>query len=686
MIKENLGQALTHRFLAIIKFLDKQAFLLLWLAIILYITVFSSLLIIKYNYFHYDALDLAIFNQVFYNTSQGQLFEFTIHPHSYLGDHLGLIILLVTPLYLIAKNPQVLLIIQTVFIGLAALPLFLIAKRLLKPSIALLISLMFLGNPFIQNLNAFEFHLLPLVLFFLFCCFFFYQTKRFNLFLLFLIFSLLVREDIALFTIVFSLLAALDKRPLKWILWPLAISSGWFIIAFKLFPYFNDYGSYKFLYYYSWMGASVPEMISHLATHPLETLSHIFSVYHLSLIIALFSVFIFIPLLRLRYLLFTLLPLLQIFLANFAGGELVLKTHYSTLILAGVFIGLTCSLSFALDKKEIKSFSFQKKAKMLIQSNRPFIFTTLVAVTIYAAVTFGPLPALASMVFSSSSDDLTNLKQHYVSQVSSQAKVAASYEFLAPLSSRPYVYSLHYAFLGQKQYSKETYELPEIDTLLIDFQDFIVYQVQFPESELYGNAKVSGGERIRSLINDRGFTVSQITDRFALLKRNENSDVPLYFSSQSKPDIKNVINKKITDQITMAGWNPLSQNQDAHPQTEEGWKTVPISIVMSATKKVEENYQLQLEAGEYKKIFPLAYGLYPTSEWKRNEWVTSNYWLLFPEEALQDSQNLMITLVKPSAEKTPYLGLDGQCSVELNNLIWEEIGEKASIPLQSLTW
>ncbi|MFH1781745.1 MAG: hypothetical protein ABH835_03990, partial [Patescibacteria group bacterium] len=345
-----------------------------------------------------------------------------------------------------------------------------------------------------------------------------------------------------------------------------------------------------------------------------------------------------------------------------------------------------CSLSFALDKKEIKSFSFQKKAKMLIQSNRPFIFTTLVAVTIYAAVTFGPLPALASMVFSSSSDDLTNLKQHYVSQVSSQAKVAASYEFLAPLSSRPYVYSLHYAFLGQKQYSKETYELPEIDTLLIDFQDFIVYQVQFPESELYGNAKVSGGERIRSLINDRGFTVSQITDRFALLKRNENSDVPLYFSSQSKPDIKNVINKKITDQITMAGWNPLSQNQDAHPQTEEGWKTVPISIVMSATKKVEENYQLQLEAGEYKKIFPLAYGLYPTSEWKRNEWVTSNYWLLFPEEALQDSQNLMITLVKPSAEKTPYLGLDGQCSVELNNLIWEEIGEKASIPLQSLTW
>ena len=54
----------------------------LWWAIFLYFIVFSVICIWKYYHFGYNGLDLAIFNQVFYNSAHGHLFDFTIHVFS----------------------------------------------------------------------------------------------------------------------------------------------------------------------------------------------------------------------------------------------------------------------------------------------------------------------------------------------------------------------------------------------------------------------------------------------------------------------------------------------------------------------------------------------------------------------------------------------------------------------------
>ena len=81
------------------KFISKNAGKLLLGSIILYTLFFSAISIWKYDNFLYNGLDLAIFNQVFFNTTNGNLFGLTIHPHSYLGDHFAPLILLLAPLY-----------------------------------------------------------------------------------------------------------------------------------------------------------------------------------------------------------------------------------------------------------------------------------------------------------------------------------------------------------------------------------------------------------------------------------------------------------------------------------------------------------------------------------------------------------------------------------------------------------
>lgn len=679
MNKESL-QKWFQKINRLIEFLDQKAWSILLLLTIGYILLFSVFTVLKYQHFQYNALDLAILNQVFYNTSLGNFFGFTIHPHSYLGDHLELIILLLSPFYFILKSPITLLILQTIFIGLSAIPIFLLTKRVLAPRLALLMGFIFLANPFVQNMNLFEFHILPFALFFIFFAFYFFQTKKFFPFLIFFILGLLVREDVALFLVMFSVLSLLQKRSLKWMITPFVLSTSWFIAAFKLFPYFNQYQSYKFIYYYSWMGSSIREMIFFIITHPLDIIGRVFTVYHLFLVLALFSIFIFIPLTRLRYLLFGLLPLLQILLASFAGGDLVLQTHYSTLLVATMFIALIYSLEFLLQQKnEAKCFFWQGKMKKITQQNQSFIILALIIITLYGAITFGPLTGFFYFLSKDvSANELISSKQYYLSRVSQAEKIVATYEFLTPLSSREKIYSLHYAFLGKKQYSPEEYQLPEIDSMLIDFNDLITYQIQFSPSRTYGNALETGDDRMRDIIKKRNFKVIQATDTLAYFKKDSRQEIDLYTIAQDPPPIKNKTKIKVSPEIEFSGWNSISDDQNYHPNAEKNSRLVPLSLVFLANQTPIKDYQLLLSKKGYKKIYPLAYGLYPTSEWQQNEWVTVNYWFLVPNNIFSDNL-LSLKLVLLSDQKKPYLGLDKIRSAEFKNVIWEEVGEEINI-------
>ena len=109
-------------------FLAKNNSYLLGSFIFLYIIFFSIICILKYNNFLYNALDLSIINNVLYNTLHGNTLYSSIQGHSYLGDHFTPILFLILPVYAIYQSPITLLVLQTIFLGLAALPIYKISQ------------------------------------------------------------------------------------------------------------------------------------------------------------------------------------------------------------------------------------------------------------------------------------------------------------------------------------------------------------------------------------------------------------------------------------------------------------------------------------------------------------------------------------------------------------------------------
>ena len=65
---------------------------IIWVFMVLYFIFIAVFCVIKFANYGYNALDLGIYNQVFYNSAHGNFFDFTVHPHSYLGDHFEIFI------------------------------------------------------------------------------------------------------------------------------------------------------------------------------------------------------------------------------------------------------------------------------------------------------------------------------------------------------------------------------------------------------------------------------------------------------------------------------------------------------------------------------------------------------------------------------------------------------------------
>src|SRR5207245_582982 len=132
----------------------------------------AAFCLLKYHLFLYNGIDLAYFNQVFWNFLHGRFFTQSIHPHSSLGDHAELIIPLLVPFYALFPDPRTLLILQTIFLLLPAIPLYFLAKHRVSSSslIPFLITALYLLSPIVHNILLFEFHVLAFALLPLFVC------------------------------------------------------------------------------------------------------------------------------------------------------------------------------------------------------------------------------------------------------------------------------------------------------------------------------------------------------------------------------------------------------------------------------------------------------------------------------------------------------------------------------------
>src|SRR5439155_14771987 len=138
---------------------------LLTFSVLAYSTILSSLTILKMYALRAGAWDLGNYNQAMYSfVCCGKPFAWTAdilnNPGgSLFGIHFSPIFFTFVPFYFLYPRPETLLIIQSIGIGIAAVPVFFLGKKQLGTNnwgYAFAIS--YLLNPLTLGLNWFDFH------------------------------------------------------------------------------------------------------------------------------------------------------------------------------------------------------------------------------------------------------------------------------------------------------------------------------------------------------------------------------------------------------------------------------------------------------------------------------------------------------------------------------------------------
>ncbi len=175
-------------------------YVVLFLLISLYVYVLSYFSILRHNAFA-SGFDLGNMNQTVWNTAYGKFFTLTTQTGnmSRLSIHADYVLILLAPFYWLWNNVRVLLIAESVFFGMAALPVFLIARHILQNKyIALCFSILYLVNPGILWANIYDFHsvsfALPMILF----AFYFVLQKQWKWYWVFAVLAMLAKENISL--------------------------------------------------------------------------------------------------------------------------------------------------------------------------------------------------------------------------------------------------------------------------------------------------------------------------------------------------------------------------------------------------------------------------------------------------------------------------------------------------------
>lgn len=167
-----------------------------------YATLFSVYTVLNHLALRTSSFDLGVENNLLWNLIHGApLFRTTPHGGGPLGSHLGFhhtyFSFLLAPLYALAPRPETLLVLQSVFVGAAALPLYLLGRRHVGPWSACVLALAYLLYAPVHGANLYEFHYLPLAPFFLWFTLHFAESGRTLPALAIALVTISIREDVA---------------------------------------------------------------------------------------------------------------------------------------------------------------------------------------------------------------------------------------------------------------------------------------------------------------------------------------------------------------------------------------------------------------------------------------------------------------------------------------------------------
>ncbi len=223
------------------------------LMVITYTVVFSTLSILRHNAFASN-YDLANMSQTVWNTLHGRPFALSgaSGTISRFSIHADLILVLLSPLYLIWERAYMLLIVQSASLGLGAIPVYLLSRKILgslKLSnlvlklVSLVLALVYLLNPTMEWTNIYDFHGVALAVPFLLSVFYFALVKNWRWFWVFTFLALTTKEEISLLVALLGLVIFFNFKEKAVGAVTFFIGIAWFaIVFFTIIPFFSPDG------------------------------------------------------------------------------------------------------------------------------------------------------------------------------------------------------------------------------------------------------------------------------------------------------------------------------------------------------------------------------------------------------------------------------------------------------------
>ena len=175
-----------------------------------YAAAFSYFSILNLHHFVVPSYDLAIYDNLVWNTSHGRfLASSMIKGGTHMAAHFDPLLVALTPFYLLSPRAETLLIIQSVWLASGAIPLYLIASRVLRGAAAgMVVAGAYLLHPALHGINLYEFHSLALVVPLVIWSLYFLERDSAKGYWITLLLILLTREDMALLACGIGLFAA----------------------------------------------------------------------------------------------------------------------------------------------------------------------------------------------------------------------------------------------------------------------------------------------------------------------------------------------------------------------------------------------------------------------------------------------------------------------------------------------
>jgi len=231
-----------------------------------YVILFFWLACLKYEYCTAVQGDIAVVNHIFWSSLHGQFFWHFYIDRSYFAMHQELLLFAIWPLYALLPTPKTLFLVQSFCIAISAVPMFCIARRVLKDEwSALACALALIMFPSVVSQNVNQLHTSQWVLPLLLAAFWFFLKADFRWFTAFCVLAALGKENTPLTLLMFVPYALWKRRSCRWWVTPAVVSVCSLVLSFKIIgPYFARGWRYEALGYLSNLGNSWDEILQNL--------------------------------------------------------------------------------------------------------------------------------------------------------------------------------------------------------------------------------------------------------------------------------------------------------------------------------------------------------------------------------------------------------------------------------------